>query len=128
MLHPAMHHHYWMNTDELKCLTDNIYYEARGESKIGQLMVGKVTINRSNSGLYPNGLCKVVYQKNQFSWVGNKKLKKPSKEEYERIKEIAMASPEYDTEALYYHNQSVRPQWSKYKVIVGSEGQHTFYK
>jgi len=117
-----------MNSDELKCLTDNIYYEARGESKIGQLMVGKVTINRSNSGLYPNGLCKVVYQKNQFSWTYEKKRRTPNPAEYEKIKQVAMESPDYHTDALYYHNQTVRPQWSKYKVIVGSEGQHTFYK
>jgi spore germination cell wall hydrolase CwlJ-like protein len=117
-----------MNTDELKCLTDNIYYEARGETVKGMLMVGKVTINRSNSGLYPNGLCNVVYQKNQFSWTNEKKRKKPNPEEYERIKQLAMASPDFQTDALFYHNQTVHPQWSKYKVIVGSEGQHTFYK
>lgn len=45
-----------------------IYHEARGESTSGQLAVAIVTINRAKSGKYPTNLCKVIYQKGQYTW------------------------------------------------------------
>ena len=49
---------------QLECLARNIYYEAKGEPFEGKVAVAQVTINRMESGLFPNDLCKVVYQKN----------------------------------------------------------------
>ena len=45
-----------------KCLTDAIYFEARGESVRGQIAVAQVIMNRVFSGYYPNNVCGVVYQ------------------------------------------------------------------
>jgi spore germination cell wall hydrolase CwlJ-like protein len=47
---------------ELRCLAEAIYFEARGEPERGQLAVGRVIINRAESGRYPDSICGVVYQ------------------------------------------------------------------
>ena len=53
--------------NDLNCLAANIYKEARGESLQGKIAVGLVTINRVEDKRWPNTVCKVVKQKNQFS-------------------------------------------------------------
>ena len=63
---------------ELRCLAQNIYFEARGERQAGQLAVGLVTMNRVNSKRFPNTVCKVVWQKRQFSWTHDGKSDRPT--------------------------------------------------
>ena len=46
----------------VKCLTEVIYFEARGEVVRGQMAVAQVVLNRAFSGKYPNTVCGVVYQ------------------------------------------------------------------
>jgi spore germination cell wall hydrolase CwlJ-like protein len=46
----------------LDCLSQAVYYEARGESRTGQAAVAQVVLNRVRSRLYPNSVCGVVYQ------------------------------------------------------------------
>jgi len=45
-----------------KCLTEAIYFEARGEAVRGQIAVAQVVLNRAFSGKYPDTVCGVVYQ------------------------------------------------------------------
>ena len=52
---------------ELECLAKNIYYEAGLESEEGKVAVGLVTINRSNSGDFPQTICGVVNQRTVYS-------------------------------------------------------------
>ena len=47
---------------DLRCMAENIYYEAGGESYTGKLAVGHVVLNRKRDHRYPNSVCKVVYQ------------------------------------------------------------------
>ncbi len=49
---------------QLRCLTQNIYWEAASEPFEGKVAVAQVTLNRANSGKFPNDICAVVYQKN----------------------------------------------------------------
>ena len=51
---------------QLECLARNIYHEAGNEPFEGKVAVAQVTINRSESGMFPSDLCKVIYQKNKF--------------------------------------------------------------
>jgi spore germination cell wall hydrolase CwlJ-like protein len=51
---------------DLYWLAKNIYYEARGESTIGQIMVGIVTISRQQSGKWGNTFKDVITYSNQF--------------------------------------------------------------
>jgi spore germination cell wall hydrolase CwlJ-like protein len=55
--------------EDILCLTANLYFEARGEGVKGLKAVADVTLNRVKSKKYPSSVCKVVFQKSQFSWV-----------------------------------------------------------
>lgn len=47
---------------EVGCLTEALYFEARGETIAGQVAVAEVILNRRDSGLYPASVCGVVEQ------------------------------------------------------------------
>lgn len=63
-------------TQEEKCLAMSIYYEARGEPKAGQYAVADVVLNRVEDQRFPDTICDVIKQKNQFHW--KKVLPKPN--------------------------------------------------
>lgn len=128
------------NFKDINCLAKNIYYESRGQSFDGKLAVGQVTLNRVNSGVFPNTVCGVVYQKVkktcQFSWVCDPNVNKsPKGEEWIKSKMIAEAlltgSIIHDkiqkTKALFFHNVQVRPNWSNTLQRVSKIGGHIFY-
>src|SRR5881227_4294028 len=50
--------------NDLRCLAQNVYFEARGEPVAGQYAVAEVTMNRKASGRYSDTVFGVVYQKN----------------------------------------------------------------
>jgi len=47
---------------QMVCLAENIYFEARAEGVEGKAAVANVTRNRVNSDLFPNTYCEVVQQ------------------------------------------------------------------
>ena len=109
VLHKSKHPHYHLQhrsstlTNDLECLTRNMYHEARGEKLPGQIAVGMITINRakSKSKKFKKTLCGVVYQKGQFSWVANN----PSIKDIKTYKKIeVLARNLYNT---YYMNSVI---------------------
>lgn len=52
--------------DELQCLRNVIYGEARGEPIMTQIAVAATVLNRSYHVDWPSNLCSVIKQKNQF--------------------------------------------------------------
>ncbi len=50
------------NVDEIYCLAENVYHEARGEPNIGKQAVAHVVLNRVIRNDFPNTVCKVVKQ------------------------------------------------------------------
>lgn len=127
---------------QLECLARNIYYEAGVEPFEGKVAVAQVTINRSNSGLFPQDICQVVYQKNkvyekvicQFSWYCDRAatVKPIHKGVYEESMDVAkkvllegFRLPSL-TDAMYYHADYVNPGWNKPKIT--KIGRHIFYK
>lgn len=53
---------------EKSCLAMTIYYEARGEPLAGQYAVADVVLNRVEDERFPDTICDVIKQKNQFHW------------------------------------------------------------
>ncbi|MBS0280224.1 MAG: cell wall hydrolase, partial [Proteobacteria bacterium] len=47
---------------EHRCLSEVLYYEARGEGDKGQKAVAEVIFHRMNSGNYGHSICAVVYE------------------------------------------------------------------
>lgn len=127
---------------QLDCLARNIYFEAGREPFEGKVAVAQVTINRSESGMFPSDICKVVYQKNifmekvvcQFSWYceGHTKVKPLHPDVYAECMAVAkkvllegFRLPGL-TEAMYYHATYVSPGWKREKIT--KIGNHIFYK
>lgn len=127
---------------QLDCLARNIYHEAGNEPFEGKVAVAQVTINRSESGIFPTDICKVIYQKNvfmekvvcQFSWYcdGKFKGKLLHSQIYDESYNVAIKVllegfrlPSL-TEALYYHADYVNPGWKKERIA--KIGRHIFYK
>jgi N-acetylmuramoyl-L-alanine amidase len=121
---------------EEHCLALNIYFEARGESEKGQMAVAQVTLNRVNSRQFPNTICEVVYQPNQFSWVHLLSSHKPqNKRAWKRAQAIASTAikwyeigEDFTDGALYFHADYVNPYWSEYFDKTVQIGRHVFYR
>ena len=109
---------------EQKCLAEAIYHEARGEPLLGKLAVAQVVINRTKNKAYPQTICGVVYQKNQFTNI-------VPRFNIDSMKVAALAlSGKHQLanfSAIYFHNHKVKPRW-KNVVFVKTIGRHTFYK
>jgi spore germination cell wall hydrolase CwlJ-like protein len=132
--------------EEVDCLAEALYFEARSESFIAQLAVGNVIYNRVKSSKFPNTFCDVVRQSNktkkgkliknkcQFSYYcDGKKETIYDVEAYKKavsISHLVMEGVviEHIRDALYYHASYVRPYWSKNKKYLGKVGLHNFYK
>jgi spore germination cell wall hydrolase CwlJ-like protein len=126
--------------NEVVCLAKNIYFEARSESREGQLAVAQVTRNRVESGDYPRTYCGVVYQRKdtgcQFSWVCDGKADEVNNmSAYKRALTIAqdvllknVNSRIIGTDVMFYHANYVKPHWSDDMQEVTTIGQHTFYR
>jgi spore germination cell wall hydrolase CwlJ-like protein len=126
---------------ELKCLAQNIYYEAGFEPFEGKVAVAQVTLNRVESGKFPGDVCGVIFQKGviydkvicQFSWycenAGVRKPVNPAAYQESMIvaKKVLLEGfrlPSLEA-ALFYHADYVSPKWGKEKIAV--IGRHIFY-
>ncbi len=118
---------------ELTCLAGAVYFEAKSESLVGQLAVGRVVVARSKSGRFPESYCGVVYQPSQFSFVrggGMPAIPKASRDwkEAVAIAQIAHAGTwQSPTEgALFFHAAYVSPGW-RLKRLARIDN-HVFYR
>ena len=121
-------------TIELHCLALNIYHEARSESLEGKFAVGQVTMNRVRSAHYPNSICKVVWQRGQFSWTHDGRSDRPhNREAWNEALRVAMITCERNPpsevgRATHYHAVYVQPYWAKVYRRIGRIGRHVFYE
>jgi len=135
---------------QLICLADNIYFEARNQSTAGMMAVGHVTLNRVEDDRYPNTICGVVKEgpvytnwkgtvlpvKNrcQFSWYCDGKSDTISDMKiYEKVLDISINlyyNNVYDfTEgSTHYHADYVTPSWASSKTKTTEIDDHKFYR
>lgn len=118
---------------DVGCLALNVYHEARGETRQGQLAVAAVTLNRVRDERFPGSICAVVWQPRQFSWTHTRRTFFPTDmtawKEAMRIAETSLEQEvvaDYDN-LLYYHSKTVKPVWSKRMRFVARVGSHLFY-
>jgi len=125
---------------EVRCLALTIYFEARGESELGQLAVGHVVMNRIRDADFPRTVCGVVQQGGearsqcQFSWWCDGLSDRPrDKSALLASLELAMqiyhgCSNDPTAGALWYHTSEVRPAWSTKVGRPQKIGAHLFYR
>ena len=127
---------------QLACLAKNIYYEAGNQPFEGKVAVAQVTLNRTESGLYPSDICKTIYQKNivyekvlcQFSWVCDRTVttralnKTNFKESEEVAKKVLLEGFRLPSlkDAMYFHGDYINPGWKRERIT--KIGNHIFYK
>ena len=132
--------------EEVNCLAENIYFEARGESTPGRMAVALVTLNRVKDNRFPDTVCGVVKQTKyypsgkidlhscQFSWYCDGKSDKVRDYKvWEDIHLIAEVMYEYESVdvtqgALWYHSPAVKPKWSMVYNKTVKIDNHIFYK
>ena len=116
--------------EALRCLATTIYFESKGEPLAGQLAVAQVVINRASTRRFGEGVCGVVRQRGQFSFVRGGQLPAvdATKAAYRTalaVAKVALAEA-WDgdaDEALYFNS---RPMAGRTRVA--SIGNHVFYR
>lgn len=125
--------------NDIECLTQAVYYEARNESEEGQAAVAQVVMNRSRHGAYPKSVCAVVYQRNsrtcQFTFtcdgsIGRGRVNLNAWRRAERIaREVyeGRSAVRLPKSSVNYHADYVRPSWGRRLERVRQIGAHIFY-
>jgi len=131
--------------EDVQCLAENIYFEARSESTAGRVAVALVTLNRVEHTNFPDTVCGVVKQTKyypsgridlhscQFSWYCDGKSDEPTENCWEEILTLASVmlgweSSDVTDGALWYHSKKVNPTWADHYVQTISIDNHIFYK
>lgn len=126
-----------LSKGETHCLVLNVFHEARGESEKGWRGVFDVTLNRYYDSRWPNTICGVVFQANQFSWTDDEwnfhesRLLK-ERETYNRIKEKVQFwlkfSPQPKIMANHFIHKDYDSPWVSKMSFVSEVGSHRFYR
>ncbi|MGB0660372.1 MAG: cell wall hydrolase [Mangrovicoccus sp.] len=127
-------------TAQWRCLSEALYFEARGESIKGQFAVAEVIMNRVASPRYPNSVCGVINQGTgrkfacQFTYTCDGRaevIHEPRA--WGRVGRIADAvlsgaDTNLTSGATHYHTTAVRPSWARKFPRTASIGVHHFYR
>lgn len=125
---------------QVRCLAQNVYFEARGESLLGQLGVAHVVMNRVEDRGFPATICDVVKEGGetrlglcQFSWWCDGLSDRPTdlaawKQSIEVALQTYLGRTADPTQgALWYHADYVQPAWRRMYVLGPRIGRHLFY-
>ncbi len=126
--------------DEIDCLAQAVYFEARSETANGQIAVAEVVMNRVRDPRFPKTVCGVVYQGQyrdtgcQFTFTCDGSLhNKPRGPAWDRAKAVAMnvmlgLNKPLTNKATHYHTDYVNPYWKAGMVETKVIGTHIFYR
>lgn len=125
---------------ELACLTEAVYFEARGESINGQIAVAEVILNRAESPIFPNTVCGVIKQgaqnlnRCQFSYKCDGEPEyMTERKAMKRAADVAILIMKGERRSLsgdatHYHADYVDPYWASKLLKTATVGTHLFYK
>jgi len=119
---------------DLDCLTEAVYYEARGEGPAGEAAVAQVVLNRVRHPAFPKSICGVVFQGCQFSFTCNGAMRAHREaaawNEAHKIASRALAGAVVANigNATHFHTVGVNPGWGSNLLRVAQIGYHVFYR
>ena len=128
------------DAEQHRCLAQAIYYEARSESRIGQLAVADVVLNRVDDRRYPNTICGVVFEGHtrktgcQFSFTCDgsmdRALNRRLWRESEKVATAVLSGMRLpiSRQATHYHANYVNPVWASRLTPTAVIGKHKFYR
>lgn len=113
------------------------YYEARGESDEGVLLVMKTVMNRAEHKRWEDSIVGVVNEPHQFSylWDGSLEKAKNNPKQWKRMYHLAhkmlngdLTLPKSWSNITHYHSAKVKPFWAKHYKQITLVGNHIAYK
>jgi spore germination cell wall hydrolase CwlJ-like protein len=124
---------------DLNCLAQAVYFEARGETPRGQAAVAQVVLNRVKSPVFPKPVCAVVYQgapsrRCQFSFACDGSMRHGLEADaWDRARQVASRALSGVVaadicSATHFHTTSVDPVWGGQMLQVAQVGLHVFYR
>jgi len=137
-----------LSDDNIICLMQNAYFEARNQSDEAIMAVVMVVLNRTKNLNYPSSICDVVHQgytdkdgnvlkgKCQFAWYCDGK----SDRMYDGYSSLRVKALVYKSLLLWYNGVDItkgsthyhanwsRPEWRNGLKYVIDIGDHKFYK
>lgn len=123
---------------DLDCLTQAVYYEARGETPAGQAAVAQVVLNRVRHPAFPKSVCSVVFQRAfgvcQFSFACDGSMRRGREAgAWNRARKVASRAISGEVmaavgNATHFHTINVSPGWGPRMVRVQQVGLHVFYR
>jgi spore germination cell wall hydrolase CwlJ-like protein len=124
---------------ELSCLAQAVYFEARSEDEKGQRAVAYVVLNRVGHPKFPDSVCGVIHQGGpkppcQFSFYCDGRAEKPHEPKaWAEAQQIAEAV--YDRKvtdptggALFFHQRGVKPAWKHGLKRTAEISGHIYYR
>lgn len=123
-----------------QCLSEALYFEARGETTRGIFAVGEVILNRVDSPAYPDSICGVINQGTgrkyqcQFTYTCDghaETIGEPRA--FQKVAKVARllidGTPRDLTDgATHYHTKAVNPSWARRFPRTATIGFHYFYR
>ncbi|HTK34834.1 MAG TPA: cell wall hydrolase [Caulobacteraceae bacterium] len=124
---------------DLECLTQAVYYEARGENAAGQEAVAQVVLNRTRHPSFPKTVCGVVFQGAayggcQFSFACDGSVhKRVESYAWRRSEKVAARALDGFVmaqvgNATHFHVASLATNWGPGLMRVAQIGAHVFYR
>lgn len=123
------------NPSQLKCLRHAVYFEARNQTKFGQIAVLHVILNRMKDSRFPDQICEVVHEKNAFSYYSDSVKEKIHN--YKAWSQVAINvqkglhmyyKSKFRLNADHYHHKKIFPDWAKRLKKVATIEDHIFYR
>ena len=126
--------------NDWKCLSEALYFEARGESVAGQFAVAEVIMNRVKSARYPGTVCGVINQGTgrlfacQFTYTCDGKAEIiGDPRAYAQVGKVARLTLDGKVQnltegATHYHTKAVNPSWARVYPRTAVIGYHLFYR
>tara|TARA_R110002051_G_scaffold264959_3_gene324896 strand:+ start:2541 stop:3215 length:675 start_codon:yes stop_codon:yes gene_type:complete len=123
-----------------RCLSEALYFEARGESVKGMFAVAEVILNRVDRAAFPSTPCAVINQGTgrkfacQFTYTCDGRKEVIAEQgSWVRVGKVAKlmleGAPRTLTDgATNYHTKAVSPSWSRKFPRTASIGSHYFYR
>lgn len=142
-----------VSENDLHCLVENAYFEARNQGTAGIIGVIHVTLNRAQDKRFPDNICDVVYQAKtkpswktgepipmrnqcQFSWycdgkpdiMNNVKMIEVVKVAVNQAIGLWYNGIDITDGATHYHATYVDPHWNTAMKLTTKLGDHKFYR
>ncbi|WP_062226626.1 cell wall hydrolase [Aureimonas frigidaquae] len=111
------------------CLARAMYFESNRSSDEGMLAVGTVVMNRVHSGTYPDTVCGVVAQKNQFAPGVMTRPMTAGKDRAERVAEAVLKGERHSLvgDAKFFHTAGMSFGYPNMNYVAVAGG-NAFYQ